>query len=497
MRSERRLRPSIVDLTFIMLAIAVPVVLRTRVLNSDGDFPRHLAMGHFILRGGLWQTDAFAYTHTGRLLTTEWLSQVTFALADRLGGLAGVTVLCGLIVGLAYALVVAFMRRSGVDPFLAFLTGMTAAALGSVHWVARPHMFTFLGLAVLLHVARQGRRWWTYALFFAVWANFHGGFVLGLAVLTAMAAGEWVESRLVGPGEDRTRWFGAARRHASGVVAGLAGSMVNPMGPYLLFRVHGMLTNRFLLTTTSEFQSIDFHSFYGRVFLLVLLLVIGALSLRSRRLSIPTLLVVAMTLAGAFVSQRNAPLFALVALPLLAIEFDPGWRSARLRALRRVRATFEEVERLAAPGRWAPWFAALLLIFAVRGGAVAGMRLIPSEFDSREFPVEAIRTARAAGLQGNIYNNFTWGGYLLYAWPEQRIFIDGMTDFLGNDIVRSYLGIEHLDPGWRREMQRWGISVVIMPPRARLVSALRIDGGWRTWHEDETAVILVREDVRP
>ena len=37
--------------------------------------------------------------------------------------------------------------------------------------------------------------------------------------------------------------------------------------------------------------------------------------------------------------------------------------------------------------------------------------------------------ARAEKLQGRIFHDFIWGGYLLYAWPEQKVFIDGGTDF--------------------------------------------------------------------
>jgi hypothetical protein len=310
-----------------------------------------------------------------------------------------------------------------------------------------------------------------------------------------MAVGEWIESRMT-PGEERARWRGAARFHGLGAVAGIAGAMVNPMGPALLLRVHRILGNDFLLGLTSEFQSIDFHDAYGRVFLLVLLLVLTALTLRAQRLSISTLLVSALMLAGALYARRNAPLFALVVLPMLAVEFDPDWRCLRLRGLQRVRMVFEEGERMALPGRLAPWFAALLLLLALSGGTVAGLRLVPDGFDGRKFPVEAVRAARSAGLQGNVYNQFTWGGYLLYAWPEQRIFIDGMTDFLGNDVVRAYLTVEQLDPGWERELERFDVSVVIVPPAARIVPALLGRSGWKTWHEDSTAVILVREGPR-
>ena len=51
MLSVNRLRASIIDLTFITWVIAVPLALHPRLLNADGDFPRHVTMGEFILRG--------------------------------------------------------------------------------------------------------------------------------------------------------------------------------------------------------------------------------------------------------------------------------------------------------------------------------------------------------------------------------------------------------------------------------------------------------------
>lgn len=496
MASVNRLRASIIDLTFITWVLAVPLALHPRLLNADGDFPRHVTMGEFVLRGGPFQVDSFAYTHTGPFLTTEWLSQVTYALAHRLGGLAGVAALAGIVVGLTYALAVLLMRRSKVESFLAFMTGVVAAILGSPHWVARPHLFTFLGLAILMHLALYGRRWWVFALFFAIWANFHGGFVLGIALLVVMAAGEWIESKMAGEPAKRTEWWSRAKFHGIGALAGLAGAMLNPMGPELLLRIRRILGNEFLLTTTAEFQSLDFHQVYGRAFLVLLLLILTILTLRKQRLSIPTLFVVGMTLAGGLVARRNAPLFALIALPLLAIDFDAAWKKVRVFGLKRMRRVFEEGEGLAVPGRWAPWFAALILLFGATGGAIGGARFVPEHFDARKFPVDAVVAARAAGLTGNIFNDFVWGGYLVYAWPEQRIFIDGMTDFLGDDVLRSYLTIERLDPGWEEELRKYDVSVAIVPPHTRIVPALR-EKEWTTWYEDETAVILLRETPVP
>ena len=497
MSLSRRLRASIVDLTFVVWAVALPFALGYRVLNSDGDAARHLAMGEFVLRGGLFQTDAFAYTHTGPFLTTEWLSQVTYALAARAGGLPGVIVFVGLLLGATYAAIVLFMRRAGVDPLLAFAIGIVAAVLGAPHWVARPHLFTFLALAILLHIAVRGERgriWW-FAPFFAVWANFHGGFVLGLAILAVWAAGDLAEAWGSRETAERKAWLTRARYHGAGALIGLAAATLNPQGPALLTRIQRILSDDFLLGATTEFASLDFHSVYGKLFLMVVLLITLALALRSGRPAFPHLLVLLMLLAGAAHSARNAPLFGLFALPLVAIEVNIAFQRIPGRWLARLRATFESEERTAIPGRLAAWSAPALLVLALLHGRIAGRQIVPDQFDGRTFPVAAVQTARAAGLQGNMFNWFTWGGYILYAWPEQRIFIDGMTDFFGAGLMRSYLAVDGLENGWRGEFKRFDISMVIVPPRHRLVHALRGTGEWRSWYEDQIATILVRDAV--
>jgi len=496
-KSPNRLKASIVDLTFIIWAVAVPLALGVRMLNSDGDFARHLRMGNFILEGGPYQIDSLAHTFSGPFLTTEWLSQITYALAYRVGGLPAVGILVGLVLGLSYALVVLFMRRQGVDPLLAYATGIVAATLGAPHWVARPHLFTFLGLAVLMHmaVARQKPRLWLFAPFFVLWVNFHGGFVLGLMILGALAAGDLAEAWF--DAARRTEWLDRAKFHGSALLIGVAASIVNPMGVRLPLRVIDILGNDYLLGNTSEFQSPDFHMLYGRALLAVILGVIVAFALRRERPSFPHFAVILMLLAGSLYARRNAPLFGLVALPLVALEIDVAFRALGARWLARVRNVFEEGERIAVPGRWAPWFAGALVLLALNRGSIGGAQVVRNEFDAATFPMAAVEAAREAGLEGNMFNYFTWGGYILWAWPEQRIYIDGMTDFLGNEVLESYSKVYWLEPGWEHELRAHDVSFVIFPTKSRVTYALREGYGWTAWYEDDVATILVPGESNP
>jgi hypothetical protein len=486
-----RLRPSLLDIIFVIWAVVVPVGFGFRLLNSDGDLARHLRLGELMLeRGRLLRRDVFSFTRAGEpFLAFEYGSELIYAAAYRAAGLAGVAVLAGLLLALTYALVARFLIRRGGDPLLAYLVSMAAAVLSAAHWLARPHLFTMLFVVVLLdllqHTSRRALL--AYVPLFAVWANLHGGFSFGCILIALYAAGEAVEG-LIGP--DRAGWLARARRHAAALGLALASSLLNPNGFGLLAHVFGFFGKSGILRQTQEFMSPDFHTINGKLFLLALLSVVAALAWSRRRPSVPVLLVVLATIAFALLSQRNIELFALTALPLMALHLDAEWRALPL--LRRAKAVFEREHAGDHAGAGAATVAVLLAALAVAGGSVAGVAVVPNSFDHKAFPVRAVAEARAAKLEGRMFNNFIWGGYLLHAWPEQRVFIDGGTDHYGEKLFNEYIQIWNLEPGWRDLLKQWDISVGLLPPESRLADELMRDHGWSQWYCDSTAVILRR-----
>src|SRR6266545_4628404 len=173
--------PSIPGVVFMMLAVFVPFGLQQPLLNSDGDLARHLRHGRYMLEHhALIRADPFSYTRAGApFVGFEYGSQIIYALAERVGGLAGVAILAGLLVGLAYALLARLLLRRGVDPLLAYLTTILAALVGAGHWLARPHLFSFVAVVLLLDRLEQppGKAFLRFAALFAIWGNLHGGFV--------------------------------------------------------------------------------------------------------------------------------------------------------------------------------------------------------------------------------------------------------------------------------------------------------------------------------
>jgi hypothetical protein len=492
-QQKRSRLPSLADLVFGMLAVLLPFVNQKGFFGSDGDLARHLRLGEWMVaHRQLLRTDNFSFTRAGGpFLPFEYGSEVLFALAHRVGGLPAVAVFASLLIATTYGLVMLFLRRCGVDPALTLLVGLLGLSTGSMHWLARPHLFTFVGVAILLFLLEgHERRVWLFAPLFALWANLHGGFLFGLILIAIYLAGSAAEFL-----RDTTSlcWKRRASFYTRALGVAIAACVVNPFGIELLKHVGRFAGgSTYIKQHTDEFFSPDFYDAGAKLFLLILLVVVAALICAPKRPSFPRLFTIVACIGFALQHQRNIALFGITALPLVALHLDSAWRSLRVPGLGRIREVIAEGDDGSRVGLWALPAAGAMFALALNGGTLRGASLIPARFDASVFPVEIVDRARAGGLTGRIYSEFIWGGYLLYAWPEQKVFIDGGTDFYGPDVLRAFGELKGLEPGWRDALLRWNISLVLMPPTSILTHELSREPGWVIQDCDETAVLLRR-----
>jgi hypothetical protein len=483
--------PSLPALVFMLWSILVTLVTGSRLLNADGDTARHLRHGETILAtGALIREDPFSFTRPGApFVGFEYGSQVLMAEAHRVGGLSGVVVLSALLIALTYALLARYLLRRGVEAGFAYLIVTLSAVLGSMHWAARPHLVTQLFVVVLLDLLDrdEGVSAWWYGPLFVVWANLHGGFLFGL-ILVAIFAGGHLAAGLLGAG-DRGRSLNRARTLGFALLLGVGASFLTPYGAALPRHVLGFFGQALIQRVTNEFQPPGFRDLGTRLFLVTLLAGIAGLAWTRERISPPRLAVILAVTAFALMARRNIALWSLTALPLLGIHFDPAVRQMP------EPPNFRKSFAGAAGGRTWPWVlpvVTLLLLLALAHGRLRTIQLVPNAFSPGMFPREAMALAREARLEGRVYTQFMWGGYQLYAWPEQKVFIDGGTDFYGEEVLTDYLDIWSLQPGWREKLAGWDISVAILPARSPLAAELAREPGWREWHQDSTATVLVR-----
>ena len=322
-------------------------------------------------------------------------------------------------------------------------------------------------------------------LLFALWANLHGGFVFGLGLIGVYLVGHAIEYRL---GNNRDTERAEIRRLAVLLGAGFLGTLVNPHFLSLHKHIIAFFREPFLTNNTFEFYSPDFHDTFGKILMVALLGIIALFACARRRPHAARLLAILAMIYLTLTAKRNVQLFGVVVPAIMVLLFDDAWR--RLPDWRGIRAVFQ---RDAPLGRTVPFVAVICLGFgalALNNGRALGHVLVPNAVSAEVFPVAVVRRARAEHVKGRIFHSFIWGGYLIYAWPEEKVFIDGGTDFYGPDLMRSWMEISGLAPGWRESLDTFGISLALVAPSSSFAHELLRQPGWQLRDCDATAVLL-------
>ena len=463
---------------FCLLFFSVWIV-GPRMLNIDGDLGRHITIGNYILQNlKIPLQDLFSHTMTGQpLIPHEWLAQVSFSIANKLMGLQGVVLLTSTVIALTFTLTYQEMRRQNIYRILAFFLTFLAAFAASLHWLTRPHIFTFLFTALWAYLLENEKsKFWFFPLIMLVWVNTHGAFIAGFVILGGHAAG-WLWEYI----QKQASW---ERLKKLGLIGGLsfAVTFINPAGWKLWNTSVGYLGNRYLVDHTVEYQSPNFHEPGTWPFLLLMVLGILALGLGGRMRAHQAVLFAGWS-AMSLYSARNIPLFAVVTTPYIGLAVQGILERSYL---------FQKVEERIANmdgnlrGFLIP--SAVFMLFMVVFPPIPNSA---NQFSPKVFPVEAVNWLQTHPQEGEMFNHFSWGGYLLYRmWPEKKVFIDGQTDFYGEALTREYAEVINLENGWKDTLQKYNVSWAILPANQPLERALQDNLKWIVLYQDDTAVIL-------
>ncbi len=458
----------------------------TRTLFRDSDAGWHIRAGEQILAtGSIPRVDSFSWTHAGRpWFAWEWLADVALGGAHATAGAAGVALLAALVIALAAWGSVRLALSLGANLFFTAASTVLVMGATSIHWLARPHIFSWVLALAFVAIAEAERKspakvLWLTPVLACVWANVHGSFPLGVGILALYAAADFFVPR------SALR----APRFAIAALASLLATFINPFTWHLHSHVFAYLRNTYLMDHISEFRSFNFHapgSLYVELFLLAS--VAGMFAMVRQRAYGPALLAAAL-LHMSLYSARHLPTAAIVLLPLAATALTR--EAARLP---RWRPFLDYSERLAAIDRRVIGAVPVALVLLA---ALAGVRALDraghAGFDPVRFPVRAAAYLEQQGLQHRVFAKDQWGGYLIYRFDGRaKVFIDGRSDFYGVDHLERYGQVVEVKPGWDQVLDEEQVRFVLVPPEHVMASALRLTGRWKPAYADSVAVVFER-----
>jgi hypothetical protein len=365
---------------------------RYGLLNDPGT-PWHLRLGREILAtGGVPRTDTLTFTHDGApWVDQSWAFDVLLALlVDRWGWSAAIA-LAALGLAWLYRTMARDMVRDGISPVIAVLVSVFAVCIGAIHFLLRPHLFTFLFVYLAMRACQAQHRaggWAVLRVVFytAVLANLHGGFVALPLIVATAGLGHAVS----GP-SDAARRRNVARFALTFLACCLA-ALANPYGFGLYRHVGRLLLSSGVTSLIIEYQPPHFGTPEADVLEWVLLALIALPVISSVRVDRYQLCHVVVWLHLALTSIRNAPLFALVAAPALAMLID-GLPLA-------LRAAWK---RPAHPPLF-PILATYGVLLLVMSGVTLG------GFDLKKWPLGALGTLNHEPAAARLFHEQDWGG---------------------------------------------------------------------------------------
>jgi hypothetical protein len=504
-----RLLPSLADFAFLMpIAFLFGRMDGLVTLLGDCDTGWHIRTGQWILANGrVPAQDVFSFSKAGQpWFAWEWLSDIILAWFNAAGGLKAVSMLSILLLAVTFTLLFQLVRRKA-NAVVAILITMLAAIASSIHWLARPHLFTLVFLVLFYTALERMRDGETKAAgipFLAilpaatvVWTNLHAGFFVGVLMIAAYGCGELLQIVVRG-GEAAVETRLKARRYFLCAAACMAASLINPYGYHLHAHMAAYLQDPWNAQHIVEFLSPSFHHPAAIFFELMLALagITAGWSLIKGRFTEPLLMLI-WAHAG-LLASRNIPIFMIAAAPPVAAAMEewlaaaPEWNLAGW--LRKVLSRFSRMARETSEteeiGRWH-------LVAAFGVAMVAALIWAPNpppkfraEFTPSRYPAAALATLRS-DRDARIFTNDEWGDYLIWRlYPEHKVFVDGRSDFYGDEFEEKYIGVINAKYDWQKTLEEFGVDTILLPPDAPLTGALKETNRWRVVYDDGVALVF-------
>ncbi|MDQ5943301.1 MAG: hypothetical protein QG675_69 [Patescibacteria group bacterium] len=391
----------------------------------DPDFGWHLRAGQHMLVYGVPKIDIFTYTaEYFPWVNHSWLSDLLVAGLYMIGGYSIVAVFFALV--WTSALLIASRSKYYIVTILAFIATVPFAGIRMVAW-------SVLFLAILERLLENSKRHyiWLLPLLFLGWANLHGSFTLGLLVLVLHQI------------------FSKSKLPWQVVLLSFIATLVNPFGYGVYVEVARTALDTQLKSHITEWQAINLPT-------MVLPYLIGLISLHfifnkhpiKTIASIPGLL-----LLLALSSIRHAPLFVVSSQ-----RYFEDYTSRLTTAIKSMPKNNMSKKHITILVIICLFMAGLTVWQLLAGTIVDGRR-------DRSYPVAAVEYLANSPCQGRIFNDYNYGGYIIWKLPDSKVYIDGRMPSWSENNVNYFDNYDRVlkDKEFRtREFERYSIKCVII-----------------------------------
>lgn len=468
--------PIVVWILTILIVLSSP--LSAIIISYDGDASHHALLGKIIISDlSIPTIEPTAYTTPNKIfIAHEWLAEVIFGLFDLLLGPSGISLLATILIGSCLFIIALTLERNHVSSFSACLIIPTIFFLIRIHFLARPHLFSWL-LFIFLYLSvssfRLGKSTLKsltskLAIIFIIWANIHGSFIFGLFILTILLGLPSLIS------SKERLYISFTKLCLLILFIGLC-TLANPFSAELHSHVLKFLyQGSEIRKHISEFGGMSLDPLWYLVSVVYLLILISIGIARKKLIFFEDYVLISVLILLSIYSIRMSPYLFLI-LPL--IVFNNNYTSSNYKYYRT---------------------AVSFIMLSTFGYAIA-IKTYPKfevSFDENLLPVKGVEFLISdKTFNRKIFNAYEWGGYLAYMlYPNQKVFIHGLSDHYGSDLLNTYNQIIGQLNASNSILTDIGVKRVIFPTNTSLIKTLLRDPNWKAVYQDSTCVILDKGD---
>jgi hypothetical protein len=481
--------------------VALAIVIADSGQTTDTDLWGHIRFGQAVIaQRHLILQDPYSYTELGAPWSNhEWLTEVVMGAAYNTLGVVGLKLWKFACVATTMLLVVIGLAETRATP-TAQLNTLTIVAIAMMPQMEfRPQLFTFvLFAAILVFLARDNFRGraplWLVLPMMALWANLHGGFIMGIAAIALYAGVTGIYDLTAGAGLGRALRLGAL------TLAALVATMITPYGLATWSPVLHALRNPMTRIAVTDWQPLVFAIIRqwqahpaGVIYMLcavfLMVVFVATVGLEPRGDDLPLVIIASVMCVAAFVAVRNLP------LAIIACALPVARHSSLLFARLRERANQVAGTKFDAPparSATSPWLAASIAAMLAAYSGIFSPRLRRD----KPYPSGAVAFMDAHSLHGNVLGDFGWGEYLIWhIAPASKVFIDGRYDTVyPYALIDRYIEFYFDRAGAQTLLAEYPHDLVLMPPTSRAYNLMSRQADWKLIYRDADSGLFARTD---
>jgi hypothetical protein len=449
---------------------------------ADPDIWWHLRNAEYLLQSHHFiRADMYSFSVRGvSWINHEWLAEVPYYLAWRVAGLQGLFVMMMCLIEAVMLGTYWLGSMVSGNAKAAFVASWLAMFLATISFGPRTLLFGWIYLIVLLAVLwrykHDGKdKLWVVPILFLFWVNFHGSWLIGMAVMWIFILSGLIE--FSGTSLESRRWSRVELRRLLTIAAvSMAALFINPYGYKLVFYPFDLaLQQKLNVSNIAEWASIDFHSLRGKILLGSILLTFILTVVRRQRWRLEWFVLFLVAVYASVTYLRFMFLAAIVITPILAWRLDmiPPYDSEKDKTLLNA-----------------------LFVAAAIGFMIWSF---PSEHSLRT-DVESVYPAKAIPyLQqqvtkepGRVFNAYLWGGYMILNARDVPVFVDSRTDVFEHEgVLKDFLDFINLHDSLA-VLEKHKIRYVFIESQSAQAYFMDQVQEWHAIYRDDVAVIYER-----